>query len=156
MFFWRWFTAVTGPDYYRLQAIRNEVRVKSSYNFGLVWYRPLHILLYRTLKKIWSSKIPLWVIIAHYILHTSLPFAFLWQQNPSVSYNTGIEDQAFGHRPLIFFVADIISHSSKPYSCTPWQYANNVPGLPLYCHTWTICVRGTRLLLELLSNSTSL
>lgn len=136
--------------------IVNELCPKSSYYVGFVWYCPLHIILYGTLKWIRSSKISIWTVIAHYILHTSLPFAFIWQQNPSISDNICIEDRAFGHRPLLFFVTDIISHSPKPYSHTPWKYANNVLGLPLYCRTWATWVRGTLLLLELLSYSMSL
>lgn len=60
------------------------------------------------------------------------PFAFIWQQNPSISDNICMEERVLGHRPLLFFVAVIISHSPKPFPHTPWQYANNIPGLPLY------------------------
>lgn len=52
------------------------------------------------------------------------------RKKPSISDKICI-DPAFGHRPLLFFLAAIISHSPKPYSHTPRQYANNVPGLPL-------------------------
>lgn len=46
------------------------------------------------------------------------------------------KERALGHRPLHLFVAVIISHSPKPSPHTPWQYANNVPGLPLYAALW--------------------
>lgn len=85
------------------------------------------------------SKICFWAVIAHYRISGIPAFHLHFYDNKTLhSHNICIEDQAFGHRPLPFFVADIISHSHKPYSHTPWQYANNVPGLPLYCHTLTV------------------
>lgn len=151
------FSEANGPLWWATDyMILNELCWKSYFCVGFVWYCPLHIIRYSALKWIRLSKIPIWTIIAHYILPTSLPFAFIWQQNPSISDNICIEDRAFGHRPLRFFVTDIISHSPKPYSHTPWKYANNVLGLLLYCRTWTTWLRGTPLLLELLSYSMSL
>lgn len=53
--------------------------------------------------------------VVQFILCNSSSFAFLCQQ----IRKNGFEDCVVGHRPLPFFVADLISHCSKPDSLFP-------------------------------------